>query len=61
MSINLIRYAAGAGPPGASSARREIVPLPGEYPTTADVLGEGSSTRGAWWPTPTPRASTRRP
>ena len=46
MSINLIRYDAGAGPPGVSRGG-EIVPLPGEYPTTADVLGEGSSSRGS--------------
>jgi 2,4-didehydro-3-deoxy-L-rhamnonate hydrolase len=44
MSINLIRYAAGDGaawgvvrPDGTG----EILPLPGKYPTTAGVLGEG--------------------
>lgn len=42
MSINLIRYAAGAGPAWGVVGPGGIVPLPGEYPTTADVLGEGA-------------------
>ena len=42
MSIRLIRYAAGAGPAwGVVRRGGEIVPLPGDYPTTADVLVEG--------------------
>ena len=42
MSINLIRYAAGAGPAWGVVGPGGIVPLPGEYHTTADVLGEGA-------------------
>lgn len=41
MSINLIRYAAGAGPAWGVVGPRGILPLPGEYATPADVLGEG--------------------
>ena len=42
MSIRLIRYTAGAGAAwGVVRSGGEIVSLPGEYPTTADVLGEG--------------------
>jgi 2-keto-4-pentenoate hydratase/2-oxohepta-3-ene-1,7-dioic acid hydratase in catechol pathway len=42
MSVNLIRYDAGDGPVwGVVRRGGGIVPLPGEYFTTADVLGEG--------------------
>ncbi len=41
MSINLIRYAAGQGPAWGVVRGGEIVPLPGEYPTTGDVLSDG--------------------
>jgi 2,4-didehydro-3-deoxy-L-rhamnonate hydrolase len=41
MSINLIRYDAGQGPAWGVMRGGEIVPLPGEYPTTGDVLGDG--------------------
>src|SRR5437867_1782266 len=41
MSINLIRYDAGAGPAWGVVRGSDIVPLPGDYPTTADVLGDG--------------------
>ena len=40
MSINLIGYGR-RGPAWGVVRGGEIVPLPGEYPTTADVLGEG--------------------
>ena len=42
MSIKLIRYTAGDGPAWGVLRSGDIVPLPGEYPTTADVLGEGA-------------------
>jgi 2-keto-4-pentenoate hydratase/2-oxohepta-3-ene-1,7-dioic acid hydratase in catechol pathway len=41
MSIRLIRYAAGDGPVWGVVRPGEIVPLPAEYATTADVLAEG--------------------
>ena len=41
MSVNLIRYDAGTGAAWGVVRGGGIVALPGEYPTTADVLGEG--------------------
>jgi len=38
MSINLIRYESGWGVVRGS----EVLPLPGDYPTTADVLSDGA-------------------
>ena len=42
MSITLIHYDAGSGPAWGVVRGAEIVALPGEYPTTADVLGEAA-------------------
>ena len=41
MSINLIRYDAGDGPAWGVMRGHQIVALPGDYPTTAEVLGDG--------------------
>ena len=41
MSIRLIRYTAGEGPAWGVIRPGGIVPLPGDYPTADDVLGEG--------------------
>lgn len=41
MSINLMRYDAGEGPAWGVVSGGEIIPLPQEYPSTAELLDEG--------------------
>lgn len=42
MSITLVRYAADGGPRWGVVRDAQVLPLPGEYTSTADVLGEGA-------------------
>jgi 2,4-didehydro-3-deoxy-L-rhamnonate hydrolase len=41
MSTNLIRYSTGAAPTWGVVHGTDVLPLPGEYATTAEVLGQG--------------------
>jgi 2-keto-4-pentenoate hydratase/2-oxohepta-3-ene-1,7-dioic acid hydratase in catechol pathway len=41
MSINLIRYEADGGPAWGAVAGTQLLPLAGEYATTADILADG--------------------
>jgi 2,4-didehydro-3-deoxy-L-rhamnonate hydrolase len=42
VSVSLVRYATDAGAAWGAVAGEEVVPLPAEYVSTADVLGEGA-------------------